>query len=68
MSNETIFLAHVSTEEQKGAGISLPAQTSRLKTYCENKGFEVLAALMKALILMIVCTRKGTLSTVASQP
>ncbi len=32
----------VSTEEQKEAGNSLPAQIARLKKYCQNKGFEII--------------------------
>ena len=35
------LLARVSTEEQKDAGNSLPAQIERMKTYCKRKGFEV---------------------------
>ena len=31
----------VSTEEQKEAGNSLPAQIERIRKYCERKGFEV---------------------------
>ena len=38
---KAIILARVSTEEQKEAGNSLPAQIERLKNYCKNKGFEV---------------------------
>ncbi|PIR37294.1 MAG: hypothetical protein COV34_03280 [Candidatus Zambryskibacteria bacterium CG10_big_fil_rev_8_21_14_0_10_42_12] len=38
---KAIILARVSTEEQKEAGNSLPAQIDRLKKYCQNKGFEV---------------------------
>lgn len=38
---KAIILARVSTEEQKDAGNSLPAQIERLKTYCTRKGFEV---------------------------
>ena len=38
---KAIILARVSTEEQKEAGNSLPAQIERLKTYCERKNFEV---------------------------
>ena len=38
---KAIILARVSTEEQKEAGNSLPAQIERLKKYCQNKGFEV---------------------------
>jgi site-specific DNA recombinase len=38
---KAIILARVSTEEQKEAGNSLPAQVSRLQNYCEKKGFEI---------------------------
>lgn len=38
---KAIILARVSTEEQKDAGNSLPAQIQRLTTYCERKGFEI---------------------------
>ena len=37
---KAIILARVSTEEQKEAGNSLPAQVERLKKYCKGKGFE----------------------------
>jgi len=36
---KAILIARVSTEEQKEAGNSLPAQVSRLEKYCQNKGF-----------------------------
>lgn len=39
---KAIILARVSTEEQKEAGNSLPAQVERLKNYCRQKGFSVL--------------------------
>jgi len=39
---KAILIARVSTEEQKEAGNSLPAQEARLKKYCQNKGFEIL--------------------------
>ena len=39
---KAILIARVSTEEQKEAGNSLPAQEIRLKKYCQNKGFEIL--------------------------
>ncbi|HOW60645.1 MAG TPA: recombinase family protein [Candidatus Moranbacteria bacterium] len=39
---KAIILARVSTEEQKDAGNSLPAQIHRLKEYCKTKGFAVL--------------------------
>ena len=38
---KAIALARVSTEEQKEAGNSLPAQIERLKAYCARKGFEI---------------------------
>ena len=38
---KAILIARVSTEEQKEAGNSLPAQVARLERYCENKGFEI---------------------------
>jgi len=38
---KAIIVARVSTEEQKEAGNSLPAQIARLKKHCQNKGFEV---------------------------
>ncbi len=34
---KAIIIARVSTEEQKKAGNSLPAQIARLKKYCQNK-------------------------------
>lgn len=37
---KSILISRVSTEEQKEAGNSLPAQISRLKKYSQNKGFE----------------------------
>src|SRR3989344_982941 len=39
---KAIILARVSTEEQKEAGNSLPAQIVRLKKYSQNKGFEII--------------------------
>ena len=39
---KAILIARVSTEEQKEAGNSLPAQVTRLEKYCQNKGFEIL--------------------------
>jgi len=39
---KAILIARVSTEEQKEAGNSLPAQVARLERYCKNKGFEIL--------------------------
>ncbi len=38
---KAIILARVSTEEQKEAGNSLPAQTTRLENYCVRKGLRV---------------------------
>ncbi len=39
---KTINVARVSTEEQKDANISLPAQEERIKTYCSKKDFDVI--------------------------
>jgi site-specific DNA recombinase len=39
---KAILIARVSTEEQKEAGNSLPAQVARLEKYCQNKGFPIL--------------------------
>src|SRR3989344_5276711 len=39
---KAVIIARVSTEEQKEAGNSLPAQVARLKSYCERKGFEII--------------------------
>lgn len=39
---KAIIIARVSTEEQKDAGNSLPAQVARLERYCQSKGFEIL--------------------------
>lgn len=38
---KTLILARVSTEEQREAGNSLPAQIERLKNYCKNKKLEI---------------------------
>ena len=38
---KAIILARVSTEEQKDAGNSLPAQIVRMEEYCKRKGFEI---------------------------
>lgn len=38
---KAIILARVSTEEQKDAGNSLPAQIKRQEEYCRRKGYEV---------------------------
>ena len=39
---KAILIARVSTEEQKDAGNSLPAQVARLEKYCQNRGFEII--------------------------
>lgn len=39
---KAIIIARVSTEEQKEAGNSLPAQIVRLEKYCQNKNFEII--------------------------
>lgn len=39
---KAILIARISTEEQREAGNSLPAQMARLEQYCENKGFTIL--------------------------
>ena len=39
---KAILIARVSTEEQKEAGNSLPAQVARLERYCQSKGFTIL--------------------------
>ena len=39
---KALILARVSTEEQREAGNSLPAQVHRLEEYCQRKGFGVL--------------------------
>ncbi len=39
---KAILIARVSTEEQREAGNSLPAQIERLKRYCQNRNFEIL--------------------------
>ena len=38
---KAIILSRVSTEEQKEAGNSLPAQIARMKRYCEQKRFTI---------------------------
>lgn len=38
---KAIIIARVSTEEQKEAGNSLPAQITRLKSYCDKKGYKL---------------------------
>jgi len=37
-----VIIARVSTEEQKEAGNSLPAQITRLETYCQRKDLEII--------------------------
>lgn len=39
---KAIIIARVSTEEQKEAGNSLPAQVARLESYCERKGYTII--------------------------
>jgi site-specific DNA recombinase len=39
---KAILIARVSTEEQRDAGNSLPAQIARLEKYCQNKSFKIL--------------------------
>jgi DNA invertase Pin-like site-specific DNA recombinase len=39
---KAILIARVSTEEQREAGNSLPAQIVRLAKYCQNKGFDII--------------------------
>ena len=39
---KAIIISRVSTEEQREANNSLPAQTARQERYCQNKGFEVI--------------------------
>ena len=39
---KAILIARVSTEEQREAGNSLPAQVVRLERYCQNKNFTIL--------------------------
>lgn len=39
---KAILIARVSTEEQKEAGNSLPAQVARLERYCQNKNFTII--------------------------
>src|SRR3989344_7505540 len=38
---KAIILARVSTEEQREAGNSLPAQIQRLENYCKQKNFQI---------------------------
>jgi site-specific DNA recombinase len=39
---KAILIARVSTEEQREAGNSLPAQVARLERYCQSKGLQIL--------------------------
>ena len=39
---KAINVSRVSTEEQKEAGNSLPAQIERINNYCKKKGFDML--------------------------
>ena len=39
---KAILIARVSTEEQREAGNSLPAQVTRLEKYCQNKSFTII--------------------------
>jgi len=39
---KAILIARVSTEEQREAGNSLPAQIVRIEKHCQNKGFEII--------------------------
>jgi DNA invertase Pin-like site-specific DNA recombinase len=41
---KAINVSRVSTEEQKEAGNSLPAQIERIDAYCKRKSFEVIKA------------------------
>lgn len=41
---KAIIIARVSTEEQREAGNSLPAQVTRLENYCKHKGFTIIKA------------------------
>ena len=38
---KAVILARVSTEEQKDAGNSLPAQIRRIQDYCKRKDFKI---------------------------
>lgn len=38
---KAVILARVSTEEQKDAGNSLPAQTHRMQEYCKRRNFDI---------------------------
>ncbi len=39
---KAINVSRVSTEEQKEAGNSLPAQIERIDTYCKRKSFDII--------------------------
>ena len=39
---KAIIIARVSTEEQREAENSLPAQLSRLESYCQRKNFDII--------------------------
>jgi len=39
---KAIIIARVSTEDQKEAGNSLPAQIVRLEQYCQRKDFQII--------------------------
>ena len=39
---KAIILARVSTEEQKEANNSIPAQLHRLKTYCNKNNYQII--------------------------
>jgi len=39
---KAILIAHVSTEKQREAGNSFPAQVIRLERHCQNKNFTIL--------------------------
>jgi len=51
---KAILIARVSTEEQKEAGNSLPAQVAPLEKYCPGKDFPSL----KVLVLMKVIKKR----------
>lgn len=59
---KAILIARVSTEEQKEAGNSLPAQISRLEQYCRNNGFSILCtcSLYRGLIRCGDCSLART--------
>ena len=39
---KSVIIARVSTEEQKDAGNSLPAQIERMRSYCDRKSFAII--------------------------